>query len=100
MAQPLVATTGASVPGRDGAYQALGSQPLWRSGRRSPRPRSTVEVTGNSDEMGDHAYDREAYRERPVINRLKPYRRSATRYDKTAASYLAMLTIAMILEWI
>ncbi len=56
-----------------------------------------------ADEMGDHAYDREAYRERPVIertiNRLKRYRRIATRYEKLARSYLAMVMIAMILEW-
>lgn len=56
------------------------------------------------DEMGDHAYDRDAYRERPLIeraiNRLKRYRRIATRYEKRAASYLAMVTIAMILEWL
>lgn len=54
--------------------------------------------------MGDHAYDEDAYRERSVIertiNRLKRYRRIATRYEKLASSYLAMLTIAMILEWI
>lgn len=57
-----------------------------------------------SDEMGNHVYDREAYRERPVIertiNRLKRHRRIATRYEKLAASYLAMITIAMILEWL
>ena len=56
------------------------------------------------DELGDHAYDHEAYRERPMIeraiNRLKRYRRIATRYEKRAGSYLAMLTLAMILEWL
>lgn len=56
------------------------------------------------DELGEHAYDREAYRERPVIeraiNRLKRYRRVATRYDKLASSYLAMVTIACILAWL
>jgi transposase len=56
------------------------------------------------DEAGDHAYDREAYRERPMIertiNRLKRYRRIPTRYEKLARSYEAMLTMAMILEWI
>ncbi len=51
------------------------------------------------DESGDHASDREADRERPVIertiNRLKRSRRIAT----LARSDLAMVTIAMILEW-
>ena len=56
------------------------------------------------DEMGPHRYDRDLYRERPVIertiNRLKRFRRIATRYDKLATSYLAMVTIAMVLEWL
>lgn len=56
------------------------------------------------DESGANDYDRALYRERPVIeqtiNRLKRFRRVATRYDKLATSYLAMVTIAMILEWL
>jgi transposase len=54
------------------------------------------------DESGAHDYDRRAYRERPMIertiNRLKRYRRIATRYEKLASSYLAMVTIACVLE--
>ena len=57
-----------------------------------------------ADEGGDHTYDHDAYRERPIIeraiNRLKRYRRIATRYEKLASSYLAMVTIACILEWL
>jgi transposase len=56
------------------------------------------------DELGPHDYDRELYRERPTIertiNRLKRFRRVATRYDKLAANFMAMVTIAMILEWL
>jgi transposase len=52
----------------------------------------------------DPAFDREAYRERNVverlINRLKQYRRIATRYEKRAANYLAMLTLAAIMFWL
>ena len=54
------------------------------------------------DETGPREYDRDLYRERPLIertiNRLKRFRRIATRYDKLAASYLALVAIAMILE--
>jgi transposase len=49
-------------------------------------------------------FDREAYRERNrierLINRLKQFRRIATRYEKRAANYLAMITIAAILLWL
>ncbi len=49
-------------------------------------------------------FDRTAYRERNrverTLNRLKQLRRIATRYEKRADNYLAMLTIAAILLWI
>lgn len=55
-------------------------------------------------EDGPNDYDRELYRERPLIertiNRLKRFRRIATRYEKQASSYLAMVTLACILEWL
>jgi transposase len=35
-----------------------------------------------------------------MINRLKNFRRIATRYEKRAANYLAMITIGAILLWI
>jgi transposase len=35
-----------------------------------------------------------------LINRLKQYRRVATRYEKRAENYLAMLTIAAIMLWL
>jgi len=49
-------------------------------------------------------FDKTAYRERNrierLINRLKQCRRIATRYEKRAANYHAMLTIAAILLWL
>jgi transposase len=49
-------------------------------------------------------FDKEAYRKRNVverlINRLKQFRRVATRYEKRAVNYLAMLTIAAITLWL
>lgn len=64
----------------------------------------TAVIPKRKDEAGPNDYDRELYRERGMIeqtiNRLKRWRRVATRYEKRAASYLAMVTIAMILEWI
>lgn len=49
-------------------------------------------------------FDRGVYHERNraerLINRLKQYRRVATRYEKCAANYLAMVTIAAVLLWL
>lgn len=49
-------------------------------------------------------FDQQAYRQRNrverAINRLKQLRRIATRYEKRAENYLAMLTIASILLWL
>ena len=49
-------------------------------------------------------FDRAAYHERNVlerlINRLKQWRRVATRYEKRAPNYLAMVTLAAILLWL
>ena len=47
---------------------------------------------------------REIYRQRNVveraINRLKQFRRIATRYEKLAANYTAMIAITCILLWL
>lgn len=63
----------------------------------------TAVIPYRGDEMGPHDYDRDRSRERPIIertiNRLKRFRRVATRSDKLADSYLAMVTLAMIREW-
>ncbi|NEO94821.1 MAG: transposase [Moorea sp. SIO3G5] len=46
----------------------------------------------------------EIYRQRNLvelaINRIKQFRRIATRYDLLAENYTAMLTIALILLWL
>jgi transposase len=56
----------------------------------------------NNEKRRGH-FDKEAYRQRNVvertINRLKQFRRVATRYEKRALSYKAMLTVAAIVLW-
>src|SRR5829696_392346 len=77
---------GQGVPQPGGAALPEG----WSSRRRPEAP--------------DPAFDRAAYRERNVverlINRLKQWRRIATRYEKRAVNYLAMLTVAALLLWL
>ena len=48
--------------------------------------------------------DKELYKERHLVeccfNKLKHFRRVATRYEKTAANFAAMVTIAAIALWL
>ena len=57
----------------------------------------------NNEKRRGH-FDKQAYRQRNVvertINRLKQFRRVATRYEKRAINYKAMLTIAAIVLWV
>ena len=73
--------------------------------RRRLRPRRISPVIPTrKDQRSQPNFDREAYRERNkverLINRLKQFRRIATRYEKRAANYLAMVTLAMIMLWL
>jgi transposase len=70
---------------------------LRRRGIRYTIPRKANEKRGGS-------FDKQIYRQRNrverLINRLKQFRRIATRYEKRAVNYAAMLTIASILLWL
>jgi transposase len=50
------------------------------------------------------AFDKTAYRRRNIVercfNRFKQYRAIATRYDKTALSYRAMIDLATLKMWL
>lgn len=63
-----------------------------------------ITIPHKSNECRTGPFDREAYRERNLvercINRLKQFRRVATRYEKRAENYLAMLHIAAIRIWL
>jgi transposase len=78
------------------------SSPMVRRYLRERRIGAVIPTKAN--EEPDPAFDRAAYRERNVverlINRLKQWRRVATRYEKRATNYLAMLTVAAILFWL
>jgi transposase len=62
-----------------------------------------VVIPHRADQRASASFDRRVYRERSrierLINRLKQFRRIATRYEKRAANYLTMLTIAAITLW-
>lgn len=62
-----------------------------------------VVIARKDNEKHQGNFDKDAYRQRNVverlINRLKQFRRVATRYEKRAVNYRAMLTIAAIVLW-
>ena len=70
---------------------------LRRRGIRSTIPRKINEHRGGK-------FDKALYRKRNLVercfNRLKQYRRVATRYEKKAENYLTMLTIASFILWL
>jgi transposase len=62
-------------------------------------------IPSKSNQHRQRGFDRAAYRERNrverTINRLKQWRRVATRYEKREANYLRMVTIAaIVLLWL
>jgi transposase len=61
-------------------------------------------IPTKSNQRRRQGFDREAYRARNrverLFNRLKQFRRIATRYEKRACNYLAMLHIAAITLWL
>jgi transposase len=63
-----------------------------------------VVIPRRRDERRRGPFDRAAYRQRNVaerlVNRLKQFRRIATRYEKRAVNYLGMLTLAAIMLWL
>jgi transposase len=61
-------------------------------------------IPRRANEKRSGPFDETAYKMRNrverLINRLKQYRRIATRYEKLAENYLAMLHIGSILLWL
>ena len=61
-------------------------------------------IPRKSNERRRGKFDKSVYRQRNVVercfNRLKQFRRIATRYEKKADNYLAMLTLASIFIWL
>jgi transposase len=61
-------------------------------------------IPAKSNRREPIAHDREKYRWRNLVerlfNKLKNWRRIATRYDKTKKSYLGFVNLVSVLQWI
>jgi transposase len=68
------------------------------------RKRIQPVIPVRSDQKRDEHFDRKAYRERNLVerllNRFKQWRRIATRYEKRAMNYGGMLTLAAVILWL
>jgi transposase len=94
------ARPGRLVGDRGYSYRAV-RRPLARRHISAVIPRRRDQRPGD----GRHGrFDCETYRGRNrverLVNRLKQYRRVATRYEKRAAHYLAMVTLAAAVLWL
>jgi transposase len=68
------------------------------------RQRCRVVIPSNRSRRRRRPFDRRLYKRRHLVEnffqRLKRYRRVATRYDKLAVTFFAMVCFAAILIWL
>ena len=61
-------------------------------------------IPNNPSRTAKYAFDPQLYKERHLIeccfSKLKQFRRVATRYEKTARHYLAVVTLAATILWL
>jgi transposase len=64
---------------------------------------ATACIPPKSNRKVQRQYNTHLYKERNLVerffNKLKQFRRLATRYEKTARNFMAMLTLASIVIW-
>lgn len=65
---------------------------------------ATAAIPNNPSRAIKHTLDMHLYAQRHLVeccfSRLKQFRRVATRYEKTARNYLAVVTLAAIVLWL
>jgi transposase len=61
-------------------------------------------IPNNPSRASRHPFDKHLYAQRHLVeccfSKLKQFRRVATRYEKTAKNYLAVVTLAAIVLWL
>ena len=97
-AVPLIAGLPAQVVLADGAYDAAHfRQVIADKG-------ATAVIPNTPQRASKYPFDLHLYRERHLVeccfSRLKQFRRVATRFEKTARNYLAIVTLAATILWL
>jgi transposase len=63
-----------------------------------------VVIPPKKNRIVQREYDKELYKERNIVerlfNKLKNFRRVATRYDKTASAFMGFILLASIIIWL
>ena len=97
-AQDLIKDLPAQIPVADTAYDA---DPL----RQAIADKGAVgAIPNNPSRAKKHPLDKHLYAQRHLIeccfSKLKQFRRVATRFEKTARNYLAVVSLAAIVLWL
>lgn len=97
-AAPLIAGLPAQVVLADGAYDATHFRSVIAE-------RGATAVIPNTPQRASKSpFDQQLYRERHLVeccfSRLKQFRRVATRFEKAAQNYLAVVTLAATILWL
>jgi TonB-dependent receptor len=97
-AEALIADLPAGVVMADTAYDSDRLREI------IARKKALAVIPNNPSRARKHPLDKHLYAQRHLIeccfSKLKQFRRVATRYEKTARNYLAVVTIAAIVLWI
>lgn len=97
-AEALIADLPAAVVMADTAYDSDKLRAIIAAKKAS------AVIPNNPSRAKKYPLDRHLYAQRHLIeccfSKLKQFRRVATRYEKTARNYLAVVTIAAIVLWI
>ena len=97
-AAALIAGQKATFVLADGAYDAA----PWREAIQAVG--ATPVIPNTPQRASKYPFDRHLYRERHLVEccfaKLKQFRRVATRYEKTARNYRAVVTLAAIALWL
>jgi transposase len=97
-AGPLIEDLGAEIVMADAAYDA-------DHFRQTIADKGALAVIPNNPARAKkHPLDKHLYAQRHLVeccfSKLKQFRRVATRYEKTARNYLAVVTLAAIVLWL
>ena len=81
----------------DAAYDSNAFRPFLENRKTTPV------IKQNPTRKNLHAFDKEAYKGRNIVerafSRLKDWRRVATRYDKLARNFTASVLLAVLTIW-